>query len=388
MKGISLLVGSILLIMAAFVAIPSLALCSSKAMPPKPEMFVWASMDVATSIYIQYSAVGEGILKKFRIKLRAVPVRAEVARITLMRTGQVHAGMVSASTYFVWKGTEAFASRAWGPQPIRTVWLVGRKEPSSAVTRKDSGIKTVDDIKGKRVARYIGSPSLSSMIDAVLAFANLTWDDVIPVKVGSYSEALKQMIAGRLDVCHAAASSSLTIQLAASPGGLYWIPLPIENKEGWKRYKKVNPIYYPIRPKYGVNIDRNNPPWLATGAYPTIYAYDTIDEDIVYWMTKAIAESFPVYKDAIKPNMEWWSLESFLSIEALTPYHKGTIRYIKEKGLWTDSMEARQRMLIEKEKELKAAWENTIREADEKKMSDKKFPAFWLKRLEALEKKL
>ena len=48
----------------------------------------------------------------------------------------------------------------------------------TVVAAKDSGIKTAADLKGKRVAWVIGAPSLNQNIAAILAFANLTWDDV------------------------------------------------------------------------------------------------------------------------------------------------------------------------------------------------------------------
>jgi len=382
----AMLLAGCTLVMLALIFCFALGGTSLAAEPAKPKMMVWASMDVGTAVYAQYSAVGEGILSQFGIRLRVVPVGAALARITLLRTGQASGAVFSAPTLFAWKGTDEFADRAWGPQKIRTMWMVGRQYPSSAITTTKSGIKTVKDIKGKRVARYVGSPGLNALMEAVLAYANLTWKDVKPVDVGSYSEAINQMIAGRLDMCQGDAVSGKVVELAASPDGLYWIPLPITDKEAWNRYQKVMPIYFPIQPKYGTNVPPDNKIWYATSAYPTLYTYNKTNEGLAYWITKAVAESYPKYKDMLKPSMQWWSIDNFVKIPALVPYHQGTIKYLKEKGLWTKEMASHHNALLAKEKKIHSAWDKALEEAESKKLADKAFPKFWLQKLAEADK--
>jgi TRAP-type uncharacterized transport system substrate-binding protein len=48
---------------------------------------------------------------------------------------------------------------------------------SAVIVTKESGIKTLKDLKGKRVSWILGNPSLNVKMEAYLAFANLTWDD-------------------------------------------------------------------------------------------------------------------------------------------------------------------------------------------------------------------
>jgi ABC-type nitrate/sulfonate/bicarbonate transport system substrate-binding protein len=52
----------------------------------------------------------------------------------------------------------------------------------SVATAKDANINTVADLKGKRVAWVRGSDALNIGVEAVLAFAGLTWDDVVKVE--------------------------------------------------------------------------------------------------------------------------------------------------------------------------------------------------------------
>jgi TRAP-type uncharacterized transport system substrate-binding protein len=230
----------------------------------------------------------------------------------------------------------------------------------------------------------VGSVGLTISTEATLAFANLTWKDVKPVDVSGFGDAIKSLIAGKLDVCHVDGGSSLAAQAAAAPGGLYWIPLPIENKKGWKRYHKINPFYAAMQPRYGVGIPKDNTTWYVGPHIPGTFTHATTNEDTVYWMAKAFAESLPNYENIIKPVMSWWAVESFLKVPKLLPVHNGVIRYLKEKGLWTDEMEANNKMLLKKEEMLNAAWEATLNEADEKKLSDKNFRKLWLKKLDKI----
>ena len=66
----------------------------------------------------------------------------------------------------------------------------------------------------------------------------------------------------------------------------------------------------------------------------------------VYKVAKAIFENtkeFATYHKAARK----WTLKRALKNVAL-PFHKGAIRYFKEKGVWTPALEANQKKLIAK----------------------------------------
>ncbi len=66
-----------------------------------------------------------------------------------------------------------FEYEKWGPQSIRCVWN-GGELPQGLAVRANSGIKTLADLKGKRVPKFPGDPSADLFyIEAPLAFANL-----------------------------------------------------------------------------------------------------------------------------------------------------------------------------------------------------------------------
>ena len=54
-------------------------------------------------------------------------------------------------------------------------------------------------MKGKRMTFVQGAPSLNNATAALLAYANLTWDDVIPVEVGGYNGSIDAVLNDRAD---------------------------------------------------------------------------------------------------------------------------------------------------------------------------------------------
>jgi hypothetical protein len=88
------------------------------------------------------------------------------------------------------------------------------------------------------------------------------------------------------------------------------------------------------------------------------------DEELVYEIAKFLGESYDEYKDK-QSILEQWSLEALRSYidRAVIPFHSGTIKYLKEKGIWTaedDTWNEGQLELMDRYEE---AWEAATEEA-------------------------
>src|SRR5690606_33343590 len=122
-------------------------------------------------------------------------------------------------------------------------------------------------------------------------------------------------------------------ELEASPRGIGWIPVPADNKEGWERLTAVAPFFAPSKQTIGAGTSEENPVELMAYKYPMIVTYASTSEDEVYALTKAIAESFDLYKGA-SPVMELWNVKESGTPPADAPFHEGAVRYLKEAGVW------------------------------------------------------
>ncbi len=144
-----------------------------------PDPITWTAYDVGSGGYNQAVAIGNAIKNKLQVNLRVLPGKNDVSRTAPLRDGKVpfSANGVGGS-YLAQEGVYEFGAKAWGPQPVRALLINSGDALLTIVTAKDANIKTMADLKGKRVAWVVGAPSLNQNITALLAFGNLTWNDV------------------------------------------------------------------------------------------------------------------------------------------------------------------------------------------------------------------
>ncbi len=334
----------------------------------------WSAYDVGSGGYNQSVAIGNALKQRYGVNLRVLPGKNDVSRTLPVREGQVQfsANGVGGS-YLAQEGVFEFGARAWGPQPVRSLLLNNSDQVLTAVAAKDSGIKTAADLKGKRVAWVIGAPSLNQNITAILAFANLTWDDVKRVDFGGFGAAMDGVINGQADVAFTSSISGKAYQLAKSPRGIVYPVISHKDKAGWERMSKTAPFFFPFMGSEGADLDKDHKVESASYPYPVLMTYDKQDPALVYAMTKVMVETFNDYKDAA-PGNQGWAVER-QNFAWVMPYHEGAIRYWKEKGLWKPEHQTHNDRLIERQRVLASAWK-AVQAASH--ADDKAFEQAWM----------
>lgn len=296
----------------------------------------------------------------------------------MVRQGQTDFGL-TVDDLNAAEGIYDFASIDWGPQPLRSLYIIARQSCYSLCTAGDTGIKTAADMKGKRAAWPIGSNFSQNVVRSGIAFAGLTLDDVELVEMRSIPAMYQAVIDGTVDFCPMDGSGTKAYELASSPKGIHWIPFPAADKDGWKRIQTINPQQAPLLCKYGAGIDEAKPVEVSTVPFPRLFVYDNADSDQVYWIVKLIAESYDAYKDIAMP-MAWWKVEDCVKMPIVAPYHPGAIKYFKEIGIWTDQLEKNQQELLDRQAKLRKLWDDTVAEATDQGVKAKEFSEFWLKK--------
>jgi len=348
-------------------------------------MIAISDFDIGVYLYTESGALGSAIYKKFGTRVRVVPIGNSVARAISTRAGSTQFWKSCSAYLACIEGVSDFATIEWGPQPLRLIYTVNREVFFSPAVAADSGIKTMDDAKGKRVAWMIGNPTINLQIEAWLAFAGLTTDDVELVEFPGYSAGLRGMIAGAVDVCATTPTNPVAMEQAGSPHGLSWIPFPESDVEGWKRMREIAPFLVPITLTKGIGITPEHPVTATSYPCPNIVAWEDQDEGLSYWFAKLIVETYDEYKDATA-TLGWWELENCIGPEYMSlPYHEGAVKYFKEIGVWTDELEKRQQEFLNRQKVLGEAFEAAKAEFVESGLKAKEFPSFWAnKRIQAL----
>ena len=91
------------------------------------------------------------------------------------------------------------------------------------------------------------------------------------------------------------------------------------------------------------------------------------DPELVYRVVKWLDENYDKYKDA-HPWCAQMTIDNLMSVAEThwAPLHNGTVRYLKEKGLWTAKHEARQQLNIDNINKWVEAYQTAIDMANEK----------------------
>ncbi|MFY9138429.1 TAXI family TRAP transporter solute-binding subunit [Zwartia sp.] len=339
-----------------------------------PSTLAWSAYDVGSGGYNQAVAIGNALKQKYGINLRVLPGKNDVSRTLPIREGQVQfsANGVGGS-YMAQEGIYEFGAKNWGPQPVRALLLNNSDQILSVIAAKDAGIKTIADMKGKRVAWVIGAPSLNQNITAILAFANLTWDDVKKVEFGGFGAALDGLINNQADVAFTSSISGKAYQLAKSPRGANYPTIAHSDKEGWKRLQNLAPFFFPFNGTEGADLSPAKPAESASYPYPVLMTYAKQDAKLVKSMTEAMLATFDEYKSAAPGNIGW-ALDR-QKFGWVIPYHPGAIAVFKEKGVWTAEHELNNNMLIKRQQILADTWAQV---QARKHADDKTFAQDWM----------
>jgi TRAP transporter TAXI family solute receptor len=334
------------------------------------------------------AAISDAMKKEKGVTMRVLPTGTDISRMSVIRLHRAHFAAVGMGLYMAQEGVYDFGTRDWGPQPIRVAVTNWAKAGMIYMTAKDANIKTWADSKGKRFAWIPGYAAANVIGTAMLAFAGLTWKDVVKVDLPSFGAAGKAVVDGKVDAACCATYSAFNYELAASPRGIHYPPLPFNDEAGWARLLAVCPYYAKMMCTDGAQLDAAHP--YEGGTYPNsnVIFYSDTDAELVYNVTKLYQELYPVYSKSNAPGITGYALNEIKPYFSwAVPFHEGAIRYYKEAGAWTAENDKNNQKMLERQRVLQEAWDQAIIQSSEQKVIDANFPKFWMTmRQKALEK--
>ncbi|HZM34026.1 MAG TPA: TAXI family TRAP transporter solute-binding subunit [Burkholderiales bacterium] len=340
-------------------AVAALAVAFSAHAQKLPPTLTFTAYDTGSSGFNIAVAVGKTFKDKQGTDLRVLPAGNDVARLAPLKAGRAQASAMGIGVYFAQEGVFEFGVKDWGPQPLRLILASSACNAISLGVAKDTGVKQVRDLKGKRIGMVVGSPALNQNAFAILAFGGLTRNDVKLVEFSSYGAMWKGIINNEVDAAIASTISGQAKEAEASPRGLLYPPTPAADKAGWERLRKFGPYYAPHKATCGVGITKDSPVELPNYPYPIFMAYAQQPADVVYGIAKAMIENYDGYKDAA-PGADGLELKRQILQWAL-PYHEGTVRALKEAGVWKAEHEAHNQALLKRQQALAASWSGYLK---------------------------
>jgi len=251
---------------------------------------------------------------------------ASIANCNLISRGQIETGFSQANTtYWCYTGTGILV----GTQPITNLRGIASLYPETIhiVATKGSGIKTIEDLKGKRVG--VGAPNSGTAADAevILNAHGITFGD-IQADFLSFNEVAQRLIDGQIDAGFTTAGfPTSSIINIATKRDIVLIPISAEKiKELVEAIPYYGATVIPGGLYKGVDEDV---PALAT---PALWICDAkLSPTLVYKMTKALWEHRDVL-EKVHSQGKNITLETALDGIGI-PLHPGAELYYKEVGL-------------------------------------------------------
>ena len=338
-----------------------------------PGTMVWTSYDLGSTGYVEASAMADAIDKAYGTTVRLTPSGTAIGRLLPLVRGRASFGFMGNEILFASDGTFEFAAKDWGPQDLRV--LMGRSAAVGLVAGGDTSIQTPADLAGASVGFVEASPSTTMNTEAALAFAGLTPKDVKVVMFPGYGAMLTAFVAGEVDVVPVTTTVA-ALREAEGGRGFRWLDMPASDSEGWKRVAASASLFSPIEITEGAGISKEDPAQLLGYRYPQLTTVASADEDEVYNLLKAIDLSFSAYESA-STVMPLWKLELAGTTPAGAPFHPGAIKYLKERGVWTDEDTAWNEQRLAEIETSKKKWAEARAKADAEGVSDADWPAYW-----------
>lgn len=332
--------------------LPDIAV-AQKSLPNLPSTMIWSVYDVGASGYVEASAVADALGKTFGTRVRLQPSGTSIGRIQPVKDRRVSHGWLATEVFFAAEGLYEYAAPNWGPQDLRC--LLGRVNSLSICVTKTSGIKKLQDLKGKRYAIAKANTSVNAKIEPILDAAGISYKDMEVVEFPSYGASLKALIEGRADAAGAALTTVSLRELEASSYGIDWIELPASDTELWGKIQRAIPLAAPYSETFGSGVSKENPKAVMGYKYPMITVYGDAKDDEVYAVTKAIVDTYDVYK-AASPIMERWEVKNSGAFPMDAPFHEGAIKLLKEKNVWTPEHQKWQDGIVKRHSLLRQAW--------------------------------
>lgn len=232
-----------------------------------------------------YYPLGGAMAEIFNQNVRGVNVSvqatgASVANVNMIAQGQVELALIQNDiAFYAANAQEMFQNRIGNLRGITTLY----PEVIQLVARADAGIRSIADLRGKRVAVGDAGSGTEANARQILAAAGLTYND-ITVRYLSFAEAANNLRDGHIEAAFVTAGiPTAAIQDIAAQRDIVIVPIGADLLEKLRAdYPFYTGVVIPGGTYRGVNHDVH-----TVAVKAMLVARADLSEDLVYNMTKA-----------------------------------------------------------------------------------------------------
>jgi TRAP transporter TAXI family solute receptor len=283
------------------------------------QTYGFATMQPGTLSHTSATAVAKVLKEKGGMNVVVQPTAGESVLIPLVSRGEAEFGIANIF--------EVEGAKKASPN----VRLIGSLHSLRGAfwVRKDTTMKTMADLKGKRVGMgYSAMRTIDPLVKAILATGGLTEKDVTPVLIPNVIRGADDFTSGAADMFFFAFGAPKVREVDATVGGIRALEIP---ESGMAAAKKLLPEGYltPAVPN-GFFIGVDHPMGVYTWDN-MIFTSAKVPDDVIY---KAIETMEKNKADlvAVQPALREFSAAGLYKQYDI-PYHPGALKYFKEHNI-------------------------------------------------------
>lgn len=258
-------------------------------------------------------------------KVSVQATKASVENLNLLASGRGEVALtLGDSLSDAWKGDQEAGFKT----PLKSLRGISAMHPNyiQIVARADSGIKTLADLKGKRIS--VGAPKSGTELNAraILAAAGMSYKDFDKVEYLPYAESVELLKNRQIDVTlQSSGLGSPALRDLANAADVIFVTIPpsVIAKVGDAAYVSA-PI--PANTYKGQTTD------IPTASVINfLVTHDGVSKDVVYRMTRSMFENLNdlVAAHAAAKSVKLQTATANMPI----PLHPGAEKYYREMGV-------------------------------------------------------
>lgn len=332
MKGRTIAFRRFLLALLAGVSALALAAPAafSASIPGLPDSINIGSGTVGGGFYVQAGAIATVLEKALKIPVTAQPTGGSRENVRLLDSKEIQLALIAANNaYPAYRGEGGYGKKYTILAPLLYLY----PNPGVFVALRGSGIRSVRDLKGKRV----GWPSRTwdeTVIKPMLAPAGVNIKKDVTVVYASMQDLYTQLGDGSVDAVVGNVSAgkyplpAMSQLMVRRP--LEFIPF---GRSVVHKIVAETPYMSAFVLKRGVAGLTHNFLSVDIGG-PCLYVRRDLSEQAAYTITKVVYENLKQL--ALRNKIFSYALDNprVLVTKSGVPYHPGAVKFWKEVGLW------------------------------------------------------
>jgi TRAP transporter TAXI family solute receptor len=279
-----------------------------------------ATMAPGTLAHTAASAIAKVLKEKGGLNTLVQATAGESVLIPMVATGEIDLGI--ANMIEVLDAVEA--GRQTDLRMIGSIFVLR----IGFFVRKDSGMKTMADIKGKRLPTgYSAMRTLDRVSLAMLAFAGLTLNDVKPVPVPNVLRGGDDFLAGANDAFMFSFGGPKVREADATVGGVRALAIP-DSPQAMEASRKVFPYGYLSEVKPGPVFVGVEQPMKVYAMDYLLFTNPKVKDEVVFKIIDTLAKNKGELV-AVAPVLNDFTSEGLHRSHSV-PYHPGALKYFQD----------------------------------------------------------